>query len=109
MTQIEILNECKNEIAKKYGQDSIITCFYQRMNRETSSQSTVTDLLEEVSILFAQRMAEKFAEWTRVNAEPYIYNKEVWTVSDSDGYITHDEITTSQLYELFLTTLNKDL
>ncbi len=99
MTQTEILNECKQQITDEYG--------YVRW--EGVVENKVEAAISELAILFAQRMAEKFAEWTRVNAEPYIYNKEVWTVSDSDGYITHDEITTSQLYELFLTTLNKDL
>ena len=93
MTQTEILNECKQQITDEYG--------YVRW--EGVVENKVEAAISELAILFAQRMSEKFAEWIMdarvgINREKgFVYPRESW------DYYDHKE-----LYQIFLTTLNKD-
>jgi hypothetical protein len=117
MTQTEILNECKQQIAIKEGFKS-----WSEFDEFTTYGNDFEIAMHEVSILFAQRMAEKFAEWiadnyTLVRAammpDKWVNYKEhnVYTHGSDYHYsslVSQFGKDTSVIYTEFLTTLNKE-
>lgn len=91
--QEKILQECKLEVAARHGRKNWLGIWY-----------------DEVSILFAHRMAELFAEWIR--AQGYLTNGgDFWgkfmpKIKNKKGDMAYE--TTSELYTVFLNDLNKE-
>ena len=96
MTQTEILNECKQDIAIGLGLES-----WKHLIEDNNWNKYGRYASKELAILFAHRMAEKFAEWIADN---------FWVITWDKYWINSIKIvkTTSELYAEFLTTINKD-
>ena len=92
MTTEQILQECKNEIARKYK-----FSYYSSMTLDNQAY-----YMEEAMQLYAQKIAELFAEWilterVGLNQEKgFVYPRESWDYYDHKG-----------LYQIFLNQLNK--
>lgn len=94
MTTEQILWDCKNEIARKYEFSSFHDLTTD-LEYHAVKEKTFTEIENESMILFAQRMAEKFAEWMFEEGILFQGNP-------------LQEKEPSELYTEFLTTLNKD-
>lgn len=93
MTTEQILQECKNEVARSYGHADYETLAL------LENKLTNINVMGDVANLYAQKIAELFAEWIRtfeaLQIEP----------ANRQWYV-ESQITTSELYTEFLNQLN---